>query len=233
MSRFLLNLPTGPVTPAEAGGYKIIYADPPWAYDDQGGSRGVLNHYSTMTFEHLASLPIESLAAPDCALFLWATYPKLEEALALIPRWGFAYKSIAFQWVKIYEKSQKPFFGMGRWTRGNTEPCLLAVRGKPSRVSASVSQLILDNELLVAPVGKHSAKPPEAREKIVQLMGNLPRVELFARNAVEGWHGWGNQYPTPDGIPALTLEANERKPCGCPGYSLEHNFQCGVPTERP
>ena len=128
---------------------------------------------------------------------MWATYPKLEEALWLIGEWGFQYKSIAFQWIKKNKRGQGNFYGLGRWTRGNTEPCLLATKGKPKRKSASVFQLI------EYPLTRHSAKPPIVREKIVELMGDLPRIELFARpnpqnnlygqNTFDGWDVWGNE----------------------------------------
>lgn len=118
---------------------------------------------------------------------MWATYPMLKEALQVGEAWGFKYKSIAFQWVKLNKKNGKPFFGLGRWTRGNTECCLLFTKGKPSRKSNSVFQLIQ------TPIEGHSKKPAVVREKIVELMGDISRVELFARQKVEGWDSWGNE----------------------------------------
>lgn len=100
---------------------------------------------------------------------------------------GVKYKSIGFQWLKLNRKSDTFFFGLGRWTRGNTEPCLIAVKGKPKRISASISQLI------VSKIREHSQKPDETRDKIIELMGDLPRIELFARQAVDGWDNWGNE----------------------------------------
>lgn len=111
----------------------------------------------------------------------------LKEALWLIGEWGFDYKSIAFQWLKLNKRNGKPFYGLGRWTRGNTEPCLLATKGKPKRKSASVFQLVQE------PITKHSEKPKVVRDKIVELMGNLPRIELFARQKTKGWSVWGNE----------------------------------------
>lgn len=177
------------------GGFDVISADPAWQYNNAGGNGAAENHYRTMTVEEICALPIEQIAAKDCALFLWATYPLLPEALLVINAWGFTYKTIAFQWVKFYEKSGKPFFGMGRWTRGNTEPCLLAVRGKPKALHHGISQLIIDEqEILTAPIREHSAKPVQAREKIEALCGpDALRVELFARQAAPGWDCWGNE----------------------------------------
>lgn len=99
---------------------------------------------------------------------MWATYPKMQEALDLIEAWGFKYKSIAFQWIKQNRSGNGYFFGLGRWTRGNTEPCLIAIKGKPKRISAGVGQLVF------SPLRRHSQKPAEVRDKIVELMGDLP-----------------------------------------------------------
>lgn len=168
--------------------YKIIYADPPWKYGDNNCHGAAEQHYQCMKLSDISLLPVSEIADDDCVLFLWATYPMIQEALELINTWGFKYKSIAFQWVKTYTKStHKFFFGLGRWTRGNTEPCLIATKGKPKRESNSVSQLI------ISPIQKHSQKPEEAREKIVELMGDLTRVELFARQQADGWDCWGNE----------------------------------------
>lgn len=167
--------------------YKIIYADPPWSYKDSGCIGAAAKQYNTMTMEELKKLPVKDIADNNCVLFMWATYPKIQEALELIKAWGFTYKSIGFKWVKTYKNGKDFFFGLGRWTRGNTEPCLIAVKGKPKRISASVGQLI------VSPVRKHSTKPAETRDKIIKLLGDLPRVELFARQKVDGWDSWGNE----------------------------------------
>lgn len=174
--------------------YNIIYADPPWSYSDKGCNGNAESHYSTMTLTDICNLPISAerggIAADDCVLFMWATYPMMAEALKVIEAWGFTYKSIGFQWVKQNRSGNGYFFGLGRWTRGNTEPCLIATKGKPKRISAAVSQLIF------SPIRKHSQKPDEVRDRIVDLIGDLPRVELFAREAAPGWDAWGNEAPT-------------------------------------
>lgn len=167
--------------------YNIIYADPPWKYNDKGCSGAAEKIYPTMTIKELVELPISEIAEKDCILFMWATYPKIQEALELIEKWGFTYKSIAFQWVKQNKSGNGFFFGLGRWTRGNTEPCLIATKGNPKRVSAKVGQLIF------APLRNHSQKPDEARTKITELVGDLPRIELFARQYADGWDCWGNE----------------------------------------
>lgn len=145
--------------------YKVIYADPPWSYSDKNCNGAVGNKYPTMKLEAIKALRVSDISADDCVLFLWSTYPMLKEALAVGEAWGFKYKTIAFQWVKLNRKNGKPFYGLGRWTRGNTECCLLFTKGKPKRVSNSVFQLIQ------TPISRHSEKPHEAREKIIKLMG--------------------------------------------------------------
>lgn len=141
------------------GGHDVIYADPPWSYNDSSCYGAAAGQYKTMSDGDIGSLPINQISAKDSVLFLWATYPKLPEALDLIKAWGFTYKSIAFQWVKLY-KNGTPFFGLGRWTRGNTEPVFLAVKGKPHRDSASVSQLVtsLEDPVLSSQIGRHKSE---------------------------------------------------------------------------
>lgn len=165
--------------------YNILYVDPPWSYNDQGCQGTMANHYKGMKLKDIKNLSVNQIADENCILFLWATYPMLQEALEVIRAWGFVYKSIAFQWIKMNKIKKTPFYGLGRWTRGNTEPCLLATKGKPKRISASVFQLIF------APRRKHSQKPDIARDKIIQLVGNLPRIELFATKNTNGWDSIG------------------------------------------
>lgn len=185
-----------------AGGFPIVYADCPWSYV-QGGRGAAVNHYRTMTVEQIYALPITRLASQDALLFTWGTWPQLPVVLGSIDAWGFTFKTCAFLWVKHYEKSGRPFVGGGFWSRANSEFCLLATRGKnhPKRCDAtnarSVSQLIENFEArgpdhLFAPPAGHSAKPAETRDRIVQMVGDLPRVELFARERAPGWCAWGD-----------------------------------------
>jgi N6-adenosine-specific RNA methylase IME4 len=167
--------------------YSIIYADPAWSYSDKNCNGACLKHYKTMTLQEIKDLPIKDMSAKDCVLFIWITYPMLKEGLEVIESWGFKYKSIGFQWIKLNKKNNKEFYGLGRWTRGNTEACFIATKGKPKRINNSVFQIIKE------PIGRHSEKPHKVREEIVKLIGNLPRIELFSRNRVEGWDSWGNE----------------------------------------
>lgn len=167
--------------------YSICYADPPWRYSQKGLQGAAEHHYPTMGIDELCALPVADLMAEDSALFMWATFPQLPEALRLIKAWGFNYKSMAFVWLKKNKKADSWFYGLGFWTRANAEVCLLATRGHPKRQAANVHQFI------ISPIEAHSKKPDETREKIVALMGDLPRVELFARQTPPGWDVWGNE----------------------------------------
>ena len=181
--------------------YQIIYADPPWHYR-QGKSMGTQfqgacdRHYDTLTVDQLCELKVASLADTDCVLFLWATFPQLVEAMQLIKAWGFEYKTCGFNWVKLYQDGS-PCFGVGYYTKSNGEICLLATKGSPHKfvTDNSISQMIMSQKTA------HSRKPPIARSKIVQLLGDRPRIELFARKpdllfdaeGYEGWDVWGNE----------------------------------------
>ena len=168
--------------------YQIIYADPPWSYIDKAlsGNRGACCKYSVMGGEELSALPIKELSDKDCILFMWVTMPKLNEVFDLIKSWGFEYKTVGFTWVKRNKKSSSWFWGMGRWTRANAELCLIATKGKPKRINAGI------NSIIDTPIEEHSKKPNIVRDKIVQLVGDLPRIELFARQKTEGWDVIGN-----------------------------------------
>lgn len=168
--------------------YGIILADPAWNYRDKSKQRGgAERHYRTMNIEEIAALDVPGIADDDCGLFLWVTFPMLFEAKFVIESWGFKYKTCAFTWIKKNKVSKTNFWGMGSYTRANAEICLLATKGKPKRINADVHSVI------EAPISRHSAKPPEVRERIVRLFGDLPRIELFARESVEGWDCWGNE----------------------------------------
>lgn len=185
--------------------YQIIYADPPWSYrtwrEDSEHARGCAKkHYNTMGIKNICQLPISNIADVDCKLFLWATPPCMPEALQTISAWGFEYKTVVFTWVKTNKRqnqNQSSFlpidyidrsYGVGHWTASNVELCLGALRpgGRLNRQSKSISQIVLSNRR------KHSQKPDEVRDKIVQLCGDLPRIELFAREKKNGWDSMGS-----------------------------------------
>ena len=203
--------------------YEAVYVDPPWAFEtytakgnEVMAGRGEEKHYKCMSTEDIMDIPVYELADQNCALFLWTTGPHIKQAFDVIDYWEFCYKTMAFVWVKgelrtpatkdkiklaneIVElhlggvpipqspPSVKFEFGQGYWTRANAEFCLLATRGNPKRKSASVSQIVFE------PTREHSRKPDIIRDKIVELMGDVSRIELFARQKVEGWDAWGNE----------------------------------------
>lgn len=170
--------------------YNIIYADPAWyfkTYSNKGEKRSAVQHYNCMSIDDICNLPVNTITDNDCILFIWVIDPMLPEAMEVIKRWGFKYKTVAFTWVKENKKSKGYFTGLGYWTRSNPEMCLLATKGKPKRLSKSVRQL------LISKLQEHSKKPDSIRDKILELCGDLPRIELFARQRTEGWDCWGNE----------------------------------------
>ena len=169
--------------------YDIIYADPPWQYKDtrkHDPANGGIT-YKTMSLEEIKALPVPQICNKDCALFLWATMPMLNEALQTIKAWGFKYTTCAFVWVKLNPKNDGIYSGLGNWTNGNAELCLFARKGKPIRVAKNVKQIVMEHR------ARHSEKPAEVRKRITDLLGDLPRIELFARQTAEGWDSWGDE----------------------------------------
>ncbi len=170
--------------------YNIIYADPPWPYKDKAlaGNRGACCKYDVMEQKDIKDLPVKDISSDNCVLFMWVTMPKLNECFDVISSWGFEYKTCAFTWIKQNKVNNNTlFWGMGRWTRANPELCLIATKGNPKRVSAAVHSVIM------SPIERHSKKPDIVRNKIVELCGDLPRIELFARQKTEGWDAFGNE----------------------------------------
>lgn len=168
--------------------YKIIYADPPWAYNDKmsGHSFSLDHEYETQSKNWIAELPIKNIADKDSVLFLWAVSPQLPEALEVMKAWGFKYITVAFCWSK-HTKNKVKVSNLGRWTMGNIELCLLGRKGKPQRICKNIKQLV------EAERTTHSKKPEEVRKRIVELMGDVYRIELFAREKTDGWDTWGNE----------------------------------------
>ncbi len=160
--------------------YQIIYADPPWSFNFANRDLKDKSHlYPTMKPEDIVSLPIQSIADDNSILFLWVMNSEIPLALQCIKQWGFTYKTVAFTWVKTTKNTYH--FGGGNWTRSNPELCMLATKGHIKRQSASVRNLV------ISPLQEHSKKPDQIRSDIVQLVGDLPRIELFARQQVPGW----------------------------------------------
>ena len=186
--------------------YNIIYADPPWKfkYYSKGvtegnpkdipyeDSRAPQNHYGCMTIDDIYKLPVQDIADENCVLMMWVTYPLLKEGIKTMEEWGFTYKTCGFSWIKQNKKSDSLFWGLGYWTRANNEICLLGTKGKPKRVSKGVHQVVMSK------IQRHSQKPDIVKDRIVELCGDVPRIELFARQATKGWDVWGNEAPEPE-----------------------------------
>ena len=185
--------------------YQIIYADPPWRLRGRMMNASIADHYSTLSTEAICALPVGRLADNDCALFLWVTLPKLDEFMQVIRAWGFEYRSTAFVWAKKNKLADSFFMGQGRWTRANPEIVVLATKGHPKRLSASVRQL------QIHPIEQHSKKPDAIRDEIISLMGDLPRIELFARQRHPGWDAWGNEVDSDIDLRALAEGADNAK----------------------
>jgi N6-adenosine-specific RNA methylase IME4 len=178
------------------GYFGAILVDAPTRFEtwsDKGKGRSAERHYPTMSWDELRALDVGALAARDCVLCQWATWPTLPQALELIAAWEFTYKTCGFDWIKA-DTSQIDMFrddadvqiGCGYWTRANTEPCLLAVRGKPKRLNADVRMAVIE------PRREHSRKPDCVHARIERLVAG-PYLELFARRRRSGWTVWGDE----------------------------------------
>ena len=188
--------------------YQIIYADPPWEYKNK---RIFLNkimqknvtkpinqgvpRYNMMPIEAIKQLSVKKISDKNCALFLWTTTPYLEKSLEVMREWGFNYKTIGFIWLKTWKgRIKKPLefymksvYGMNYYTKLQFEICLLGIKGSMKPLSHRISgQIIKDRQ-------EHSKKPEEVKERIIDLFGDLPRIELFARQKTKGWDVWGNE----------------------------------------
>lgn len=186
--------------------FSLIYADPPWQFTDKcnSGKRGACHKYPVMKLADLKALPVPTLAAKDCLLAMWWVSAMPKEAIELAEAWGFEVKvMLGFDWVKVTETG-KPAFGMGHYTRAGAEACLFAVKGGPKIVNRSVRQVI------TSPLRKHSQKPDEARDRLVQMLGDVSRIELFARERFEGWEAFGNQV---EGSIELKPKASQFETC--------------------
>jgi len=176
--------------------YNIIYADPPWHYGSKSAVNNTIgseikplsDHYNTMTLQELKELPIKNITKDDAVCFMWVTDSHLDEALEIFKAWGFKYKTIAFNWVKTTSKGNY-CKNVAPWTMKNSEICLLGVKGTMSKYKQANNI----ESLVIAERTKHSKKPQEVRNRIELLFGDLPRIELFARQTSPGWDAWGNE----------------------------------------
>jgi len=169
--------------------YGVIYADPPWTFktfSEKGKDRSPEKHYSVLGIDDIISLPVNKIAKDNSVLLMWVIDPLLDQAFKVIDAWGFKYKTVGFTWAKTNKTKEGFFTGLGYWTRGNPEMCLLATKGKPKRISKSVPQLVVSKRR------EHSRKPDIVYSHIENLLEG-PYIELFARTQRPGWDAWGNQ----------------------------------------
>lgn len=152
---------------------------------------GVAGHYKTMSIKEIKKIGenVQKLAADDCLLFMWVTFPNLKEGLEVIEKWGVKYKTLGFSWIKTNKKNKKPFFGIGFYTKSNCEVCLIGIKGKPGKIIKSNKA----SSCIISERREHSRKPDEVRERITELVGQVPKIELFARQSADGWDCWGNE----------------------------------------
>lgn len=170
--------------------FRTICADPPWLFGDRlpGNSRGAEKNYRVLSVDDICRLELPPLA-DDCRLFLWRVASQVEEAYRVVRAWGFIPKS-EIVWQKL-TTSGLPWFGMGRQVRASHETCVIAVRGRPERLSASI------RSTFSAPAGRHSEKPECFYTDVVEKLSPGPYVELFARTDRSGWTCIGDQAPVP------------------------------------
>ncbi len=169
--------------------YQIIYADPPWQYDTKEclGKTSILDgelntHYETQSMRWIASRPIQNISDDDCLVFIWAVSPMLDDAIYVLKRWGFKYKTVAFVWDK-----QK--INPGHYTMSQCEICVVGKRGNipTPRGIRNAKQFLSEKRT------KHSKKPDEIRNRIDLMFPTQNKIELFARQKTEGWDVWGNE----------------------------------------
>jgi N6-adenosine-specific RNA methylase IME4 len=195
--------------PKSYGPYRVLLADPPWRFKnwsmaemakhgEKWARRNGRSPYVVMTTGDICKMPIGELGAKDSVMLLWGTYPKWDDARAVMAAWGYEYKTIAFTWVKQNPSGVGWHFGLGYHTRQNPEVVLLGTRGKGiKRCDNTVANLV------IWPRGEHSAKPPIVRGRIERLYGDVPRLELFARERVPDWAAWGNEIEPDPGLEIL------------------------------
>ena len=178
--------------------YQIIYADPPWSYYNDSTSspdcttvKGMRRPpYPVMSSKEIKELPVKDLAEDDSILLIWTTDYHLERCMDVIKSWGFEYKTVGFVWSKKNKNGSQVCF-MGAYTmKSGVELCLLATRGKNAHKLVKKHNI---RSYIESPRMKHSKKPDEIKHRIIELFGNLSRIELFAREETEGWDVWGNE----------------------------------------
>lgn len=186
--------------------FDVILADPPWPQNARNNPKtrfglGAHGHYHQMRLEEIYALPVKEVAAERCMLFLWATWPKLKDAMAVVEAWGFRYSTLGFNWTKLNPKSGTPFFGVGHYGKSGSEVCLLAHRGRPLKPAVNtVSSTLLHARL------RHSEKPEEVQRRIELMYPEANKLELFARRQRANWTTLGDGIDGQDILTALEAQ---------------------------
>ena len=210
--------------------FDLGYSDPAWRFRNwsmematkMGEKWGRANGrpiYPVMITEDICDMPVGKLFGKDSIMLMWATYPMLPDALRVMDAWNFEFKTVAFTWVKLNPSGVGWHFGLGYHTHGNPEIVLLGTRGNGlRRMDKAIANLI------IAPRGRHSAKPQIVRDRIERLYGDVSRLELFAREAAPNWARWGNEVQPSEGtellenyiIPPIEVIVDEDEYLGLP-----------------
>ena len=189
--------------------YDVVYADPPWMYDgDPNGYAAAAKHYQLMTLEQLIAIPVRTIMKKKSVLMLWATCPKLDVAMDLIRGWGLHYRGVAKVWVKT--KQNGAIMGAAgprpSFVKPTTELLLVASTKRSGRTLPLLTEKMSQILMASRPQNVHSKKPDVVRDQIVELFGDVRRIELFARTSAPGWDAWGNEVPV-----QTTLEGQENE----------------------
>lgn len=181
--------------------YDIVYADPPWLYyGDTNKDQAAGKHYACMTVDKISALPIRSIMSHRACAFIWATSSKLEDAIRVINAWNLHYRGVFQVWVKT-NKAGKAISGQGvrpSYTKPTVEYLLVASTHAQGRTFPILTEAMENVVMAPRPGNIHSKKPAVFRDNITKLLGDRSRIELFARESIEGWDAWGNEVQVPD-----------------------------------
>jgi len=173
------------------GGYTIIYADPPWMTKNfKETKEGMISRdlpYQQMTDGDIMKMKVADIAAVDAMLFMWCIDSRIPIAAEIMKQWGFNYKCVGFVWGKKAKTTDGFNGGFSSYTKRDCEFCLIGSRGKYLNPKRGI------NQILIEPKTAHSRKPDTIRQRIVDFCGDVPRIELFARQKTQGWGVWGNE----------------------------------------
>ena len=171
--------------------YSIIYADPPWKTkyfkETRDGKLSRSLPYPVMSDTDICNLPVKDIIGDNAILFLWCIDGKIPKLSEIMSSWGFNYKTVGFVWIKKAKTTEGYNATFSSYTRKACEFCYIGTRGRYIVSKKNIDQLIVESKKA------HSQKPDTARSRIVEMCGDIPRIELFARKKFDGWDSWGNE----------------------------------------